>query len=542
MSPKTLALSSEYPTSTAVPSKIFHFPGVTWESTLAVREVLQENDRGYDIYESRRFAHNHFPHSALTRYAFGAPAKALRDTWAHDRQHLVSLDPADENRDDVKIEDVPDKIDASNWGDRRFIGIKGNYARYLTFFHAEVDRLGPLETLTQYVFSPSANWQPFKCSDGQEREGPMMMDRLVGGVFHPYIHAGFGLEFNDRVVLAEGLAEAAIHSDELNAPVLTPDYVKEILQPSNPIPEHLRRPASSVSESDHSFIPGTVREPRLGRSLVELYSMVVASDKLKPVPYDKDSLINDKLKLASTEGRAEALQALLEDWSLSDEELADGKDGWERKFEEVAILVTLLACATGRPGHPPRVDFFLMHALTSSIFLPSYLPLLSVPNRRLLLRSYVLIMFHTALARGRAHLQPELLMSYDEFPTGPNANASAKPRDGQVLGDPTEKASRNVWLDIVESSLYHTDSHVPKSIRSLLHFSNKFGATPPGGFIGCYLSGGQRHETIPGLGAVDGTVFARAAGMIMTQMGWTREGDEEGDWDMAGIGYDEVWQ
>ncbi|OCF42806.1 hypothetical protein I317_03408 [Kwoniella heveanensis CBS 569] len=518
----TLEISKEFPSSTAEPSKLFRFPGVSWDSTKAVREVLEENDRGYDIYEKARFAHNHFPHSALTRYALGGSPKLLRDTWDHDRPHLVSLDPADKGRKDIDVKDVPEKIDASNWGDRRYIGVKGNYSRYLVFFHKELAKLGPLETLNRYVFSPQANWEPFKCDDEKEREGPMMLDRLVGGVLHPFIHAGFGLEFNDRVTLAEGLAEAAIHSDELNAPVLTPEYIKEVLHPSNP--------------------PSCAREPRLGRSLLEIYSIMLSSNKLTPAPYDKDSLINDKLKLATQDGKAEALRKLVDEWSLTDEELADGKDGWERKFEEVAILVTLLACATGREGRPPRVDFFLMHTLTSSIFIPTYLPLLSTPNRRVLLRAYTLVALHTALARGKPRINSTLLMSYDAFPTAPGSESLVKPKKGKIIGDPEKKESRNGWLDVVESSLAYTDSHVPKAIRSLLHFSNHYGAYPPGSFIGTYLAGGQTHETIPGLAQVDGSVFIRAAGMIMQQLGWTREGQEEGNWDFEGIGYDEVWE
>jgi uncharacterized protein YhjY with autotransporter beta-barrel domain len=31
-----------------------------------------------------------------------------------------------------------------------------------------------------------------------------MLDRLVAGVLHPFIQVGFGLEFRDQVMLAEG--------------------------------------------------------------------------------------------------------------------------------------------------------------------------------------------------------------------------------------------------------------------------------------------------------------------------------------------------
>ena len=79
--------------------------------------------------------------------------------------------------------------------------------------------------------------------------------------------------------------------------------------------------------------------------------------------------INDRLKAAQKNGRAEKLLELAGEWSLSDGELGDGEGGWERKVEELAVLVTLMACATGRQGHPPKVDFFLVRirSIASSV-------------------------------------------------------------------------------------------------------------------------------------------------------------------------------
>jgi hypothetical protein len=33
-----------------------------------------------------------------------------------------------------------------------------------------------------------------------------MFYRFMAGIFHPFIHTGFGIEFKDQVMLAEGLA------------------------------------------------------------------------------------------------------------------------------------------------------------------------------------------------------------------------------------------------------------------------------------------------------------------------------------------------
>lgn len=42
--------------------------------------------------------------------------------------------------------------------------------------------------------------------------------------------------------------------------------------------------------------------------------------------------------------------------------------------------------------------------------------------------------------------------------------------------------------------------------------------------------------------SVDGSVFLRAAGMIMNLQGWVREGEEEGNWDFSALGYDQAWE
>jgi len=75
-----------------------------------------------------------------------------------------------------------------------------SYSRYLPFFHAEVARLGPKGAVEEYVFSRRANV-------GAHNEGATMIIGLMCGLVHPLIHVGYGLEFDDPVVLAEGYVQ-----------------------------------------------------------------------------------------------------------------------------------------------------------------------------------------------------------------------------------------------------------------------------------------------------------------------------------------------
>jgi hypothetical protein len=60
----------------------------------------------------------------LTRYALGAPAKLLEDTWAYDEPHLVSLDPEAGDRK-TDMSKVPKEVTRENWDDPKYLAFEG---------------------------------------------------------------------------------------------------------------------------------------------------------------------------------------------------------------------------------------------------------------------------------------------------------------------------------------------------------------------------------------------------------------------------------
>ena len=48
----------------------------------------------------------------------------------------------------------------------------------------------------------------------------------------------------------------------------------------------------------------------------------------------------------------------------------------EKKVEELTWMATLLLAATSKPSRKPRLDFFLMHVLNMSLFLPSVMKIM----------------------------------------------------------------------------------------------------------------------------------------------------------------------
>lgn len=342
-------LAKHFPASTASPSHVFPFPGVTAATTQTVRRILTENDRTSDIYERVRFAHNHFPHSALTRYALGATSGLLEATWKHDARHMVSLDPAAGDHP-VDLSRVPDQITADNWDEPRYLAYPGCYSRYLAFFHREIDRLGPLGALETYVFSPGANWE------GRNGKAPaQMLARTHAGAIHPLIHIGFGLEFKDRVVLAEGLAEACVHSVERTSVALPPELVKRVcteLPPGDAVPRPSPNEPWTGKPSEQ---PQTTK-----RTVLEIYAEMQADPVFTPVAYDPDMSINDRIQHAVEGDKGPKLAALVSSWGLTEAALGDGPGGWQDRAKEVGLLATLTACASGRRRKEKRVDFFLV--------------------------------------------------------------------------------------------------------------------------------------------------------------------------------------
>lgn len=181
-----------------------------------------------------------------------------------------------------------------------------------------------------------------------------MLVRMVAGVLHPFIHTGFGLEFRDRVVLAEALAQAAVHDHS----------VMRQLFPSNwPEDELHIRPGKGLEVKKDEWNDDVIAEGSSGGvSLFEIFAELQQDKHLAAPPYNPNMLINDRLTAVFQGDNSDRLLALIDKWGLSDEELREGPGGWHRKLDEVGVLVTLLACATGRKGEKPRIDFFLVSA------------------------------------------------------------------------------------------------------------------------------------------------------------------------------------
>jgi hypothetical protein len=179
-----------------------------------------------------------------------------------------------------------------------------------------------------------------------------------------------------------------------------------------------------------------------------------------------------------------------------------------------------------------------MHLLTSSLFVPSFLKSIpSVENQKALLRAYVQTWGTTLMLRGRPRIDAALPMSYTAYPLPPDA---PKPiLHSSAIGG-QEAESLNPWPALVADALHAPDSHTVKALRTLLYGTTRYGTVPKGGIIGVLAADGT--ETHSGIKEVDGTIFVRAAGVLMDTLGWVTHGQAEGGWDRSGLGWDDAWK
>ena len=250
------------------------------------------------------------------------------------------------------------------------------------------------------------------------------------------------------------------------------------------------------------------------------------SETLHPVmPYDPNALLRKRFEDALKDGRPEAIRELACKWSI-DANISDAE--LDSRVEQAMWAATLVLAGTGKPGRKPRIDFFLMHLLTSSLFLPTFMRAIrKTEDKARVLRAYVSTFLVITLIRGRPRIDAELMMSYSATPTPPNEKGG-------------NERETNPWLPLVHSAIYAPESHVAKSIRALFYAAQHYGETEAGKVVGAFDSSGK--EILPGAAKLDGTVFVRAAGILMDALGWVGHGQAVGDWDRSGLGWDGAWE
>lgn len=333
----------------------------------------------------------------------------------------------------------------------------------------------------------------------------------------------FGVEFGSKAMVAE--SKGRFHN---------------VLRDAHIIPGMAQTAVHQLRDIGDLFDP----EPEsVGQSVPLLVLLQQAYDSpiLKPkMPYDPNAFISARLRDAMKDGRPNEIRRLCALWwpaNLSQLKSEEVQQLLEQKVEELFWVNTLILAGTGKEGRKPRLDFFFMHALNATIFLPSLFRVIREDKHKIqLLRGLLPTIFIFIIMRGRPRINPKLLMSYT---ASPRPSVDRPIVDPEALGNPADTDIANPWPAIIESSLLAPDAHVIKAIRTLYYAAQRYGQRAAGQVPGAFVDGKESHI---GSSILDGTVFVRAAGVIMDTLGWMAYGERPGEWDRSALGWEDAWK
>lgn len=256
--------------------------------------------------------HNHIAHSLLTILALGAGPQELKDRY-DDGTPIQRPIPQVDQELLKKLSDPEVFYQA--------IGAISQYHTFLVFFKQEITAKGYQTVVQEYVFARS------KVADE-------MLARMYEGAYHPIIHLGLGIEFQQPMIVAEALAQAAAHDDShIGKLFRSAEAEAAALYPQRGEPTALLSLLRRAGRDE--AICGAPRWSDFGRKM-------------------RDGVV----------GRAlEPVSSLAAQFRVR----ADEAD-LRRRTAEMISVCAFFAGAAQREGRPRKIDFFYMHNVTSSLF------------------------------------------------------------------------------------------------------------------------------------------------------------------------------
>lgn len=274
--------------------------------------LLEKNHEAYHIFYRDPAFHNHVAHSLLTVLALGASTQELQDRYN-------DLVPIQRPIPDIDPSLLAKLVDAEVF--HGSIGQIHQYHTFLEFFKGQIAAKGYQVVVLEYVFS-------------RTKLANRMLVQLVEGAYHPIIHLGFGVEFDQPAIVAEALAQAASH-DRMN--------IEEVLFAAE------KQAATASSFEDKP------------KPLIELMHDVRANERISTAPVWSD--LGNKMK-GGVVGRAgDEMARVAAQFRIK----ADEAD-LDRRTAEMVSVCAYLAGSAHKQGRARKIDFFIMHSVTSSIF------------------------------------------------------------------------------------------------------------------------------------------------------------------------------
>ncbi|KAI9725588.1 MAG: hypothetical protein M1828_003076 [Chrysothrix sp. TS-e1954] len=424
------------------------------EAAETASRLLQDNHDNHHIFFSPNGFHNHRAHHLFTQYALHATADQIQFSYDHNKGTMRAIGSIDQ--DLLNALRAPDNHSAF----ASALNKEQNYATFLRFFELEIDEKSWPAVLQEYLFK------------GDERADDLLA-RTYGGFLHPLIHLGFGIEFEQPAVIAEALAQAALHAD----------YLKPVFAGCES-----KAAAREAGGQKAARIP-------------ELLDAIRADEKLRVAAHWED---DNKLRDGVIARAADEMIDIASRWSVGGTDQASLDAGCREMYDATVYYTS----TSQHPPSIPKYDFYYMHAVNSSIFFPRLLSLptttLSQPSKTRLLNYKV----WNDLALYASRRAPALLLD-------------------EVRHYAPQKQAQSSWADVIRrvNAFEDDDSHACKLIRAI-----------GGGEAFCHSNQGQGSVTEQGrAGMMQGDAWWRAANMAIDSVEapgkrWVRSAGFEEAW------------
>jgi hypothetical protein len=206
---------------------------------------------------------------------------------------------------------------------KTYLGDEKYYHDFLVFFQNEIESKTWQNVLNEYLFA------------NDERANDMLC-RLYAGFLHPIIHLGFGIEFQQPAIMAEALAQAAVHDSWMSPLFLGCEEAANTNRRTN--------------------------QPR--KTIVQLLKECKDNDKVAKAAHWEDG---NKIRDGILKRAPEEMINIASQYTLSEEDSLE---------EATAEMVNASIYFTGAAQHPPhqiKFDFFYMHCVNCSIFFSNFL-------------------------------------------------------------------------------------------------------------------------------------------------------------------------
>ncbi|KAK1990808.1 HypA protein [Colletotrichum falcatum] len=319
-----------------------------------VSELLQEDMEKHHVFFNPNGFHNHIPHHLLALYGTGAGPDAIQKAYDGNAAYQR---PVGETRDSVADE-------LRDWrAARKYLGRERHYPDFLLFYQREIERLGGWEAaLAEHLFK------------GDERADDTLQ-RMFAGFLHPAIQLMCGVEWEQPAIVAEGLAQAAVHSNQLGG-----------------FFDEAERRANDAAAAPMPRIADLVAEVRADPKLAAAARMG-----------DANKIFDGVMKRAPEE-----MTALAGRVKVRPEELD------ERTAEMFHAAFCVAGAAALRPGKEAKGDFFPIHHTNAApIFLSlNSKPWISTENKVRLLEHKIRMDLVQYAARGCPPLRLDGVRSY----------------------------------------------------------------------------------------------------------------------------------